>query len=522
MKQRLLKWIVPFLLLAANTSFSQNAGDDFFETPIIHEVNINFYEGNYWDSLIYYKDQDDLTGVSTYMHADITIDTVQITDVGVRLRGNSSYEHIGKKKPLKLDFNEFVSGQKFDGLKKLNFNNGYLDPSMMREKLYLDFLNRQGLNAPRCTYAKVYFNGDYVGIYKSVEQIDKTFLQKHIGNNDGNLYKGEPHAPLKWEGNDQSLYYDNFELKTNEDSNDWSGLVNLHAVVDLTTSNIYNEFNQVLNTSSYIKTWAANNLFGNLDSYMFLPHNYYLYHNSVTGKFEWITWDVSLAFGVYVPWLIPEGETFDIFYLPDPQESLPLNRNMLAVDAYRELYMQELCKYLNHDFRIEVLGPQIDSIADAIRPAIYAEPDNNQMFSEAEFESNIGGGTVNSDFLVRIPGLKAFVSQRRGNVTEQLCENDWSCALGQSFKNLSDEEYLQVYPNPSTGLINIRFNVPEEKRQLEYYITDLLGRIVYYEKSVYTSGDNVREVLLETAAGVYVLTIEGGCRDITRKIIVAK
>ncbi|HAA00679.1 MAG TPA: spore coat protein CotH, partial [Flavobacteriales bacterium] len=115
-----------------------------------------------------------------------------IDSVGVRLRGNSSYGHPGNKKPIQLDFNEFVSGQKLDGLKKLNLNNSFLDPTQIREKLFLDVLNNMGLPSPRSTYVRVYFNGTYIGLYKGIETVNKEFLDRRFGNSNGNLYRCEP------------------------------------------------------------------------------------------------------------------------------------------------------------------------------------------------------------------------------------------------------------------------------------------------------------------------------------------
>lgn len=53
------------------------------------------------------------------------------------------------------------------------------------------FIRDLGLLAPRTSYAKVYINEQYWGLYMLVESVDKTFLKDHFGSkgNDGNLYK---------------------------------------------------------------------------------------------------------------------------------------------------------------------------------------------------------------------------------------------------------------------------------------------------------------------------------------------
>jgi spore coat protein CotH len=142
-------------------------------------------------------------------------------------------------------------------------------------------------------------------LYKALETINDEFVDGNFGNEDGNLFKCEPNTPHTWEGADQASYYDNFELKTNESVNDWSDLIYFIYAINQSGENFETEVRARFNLDPYIKAWAANNVFGNLDSYVYLPHNYYLYHNTDTDKFEWITWDASLAFGVYAILVVP-------------------------------------------------------------------------------------------------------------------------------------------------------------------------------------------------------------------------
>ena len=128
-----------------------------------------------------------------YIVAHLTLTDVSGThvrdSVGVRLKGNSSYMHPGDKKSFKIDFNKFVSGQNYDGLKKLNFSNGFKDPTCMREKLFFDVCREVGVPAPRASFAEVTFNGEPRGFYTVVEQIDDQFLDWNIQEDSGNLFK---------------------------------------------------------------------------------------------------------------------------------------------------------------------------------------------------------------------------------------------------------------------------------------------------------------------------------------------
>ena len=116
---------------------AQTEGNNVFGPEHILQVDIDFYSPSYWNVLLTEYD-----GEQNYIPAAITIatevDTTTLDSVGIRLKGNSSMNHPGNKKPFKVDFNRFISGQAYDLLKKLNFNNGFKDPTFAREKVFLD------------------------------------------------------------------------------------------------------------------------------------------------------------------------------------------------------------------------------------------------------------------------------------------------------------------------------------------------------------------------------------------------
>ncbi|MFZ5554705.1 MAG: CotH kinase family protein [Bacteroidota bacterium] len=507
------------ILIISSPAFSQS-GNNFFSAPFVHTINIDFYISDYTDSLAYYKTIDDQTGQETYLQADVVIDSDTITNVGIRWRGNSSYNHPGNKKPIQVDFNEFVSGQEYDNLKKLNLNNSYLDPSQLREKLFLDILREEGTIAPRCTYTAVYYEGVYVGLYKAMETINNDFLETTFGNKNGNLFKCEPNMPLTWEGMDQTAYYDNCELKTNDSINDWSDLVNfIGNINNVSIVNFNSQIRTVFNIDPYLKAWAANNLFGNLDSYFYLPHNFFLYHNTASGLFEWITWDVSLAFGVYAFLVVPNSIDFDIKYQPaDAQNTRPLVYQCLREPTLQKTYMNEICGLMNNVFYPSNIFPRIDSLANVIRPYVYAEPAVNQMFTTEQFESNLGYGEVSFSLIGIVPGLKQFVSERRADVAQQLCDYNWSCTQGQEIP--ADIEKINIYPNPGE-IINMEFIIPSEFKPVYYRITDVSGNIVEEETISGTTQIKTFDFSY-LSAGVYFLNVETGCENIQKKIVVVK
>jgi hypothetical protein len=209
-----------------------------------------------------------------------------------------------------------------------------------------------------------------------------------------------------------------------------------------------------LHTNLAIRAWAANILFANLDSYQGSGHNYYIYHDLINNKFGWITWDVNEAFGNFQMGMsVSQLENISIFYIPSPSVNRTLENRMLLDSTYRNSYIWEVCNFVANDFDTTVLYPLIDSLAIAIRPFVYADP--NKFYTNSQFETNINtniiiGGNFN------IPGLKSFILNRRTSVVSQLAAN--GCYMGvEEENNFAD---VNVYPNLFTELTTLTINSP--------------------------------------------------------------
>ncbi len=138
-----------------------------------------------------------------YVKADMWYDGELVPDIALRPKGNSSLSSTissgSIRFSLKADLNFFNSARNLDGVKKLNFNNGWSDPSFLREILSYEILEQMGLPTPRASFVDVWINDTHLGLYTMVEQVDQTFLSQHFTNATGNLYKPEtPAAYLNW------------------------------------------------------------------------------------------------------------------------------------------------------------------------------------------------------------------------------------------------------------------------------------------------------------------------------------
>ncbi len=521
--KKLKQITLPFLFFYSTILFSQSAGDSLFNTLKVHSVQINFQQSNYWTLLTGNKAFDDANDSSTYIPAQINIDGTILDSVGIQFKGNSSYyNYPGNKKPFTLSFDQYDTLQKYDGLKSVNLNNLYQDPSFMREKLFLDFMNEKGLNAPRANFARVFINGTYWGLYYLSERVNKTFCKSRFGNKDGNLFKGDGTgsacANLEYHGV-MSPYYNCYTLKTNTSSNDWSGLVNLTYQINNSPDGSFKDsLDAVLNTNSFIGSWAACNMFVDFDSYAFrFVHNYYIYQNTSTNKFEWITWDVSTAFGMDVPGTVPSVESKSIFYIEPPETYRPLANRMLNDSFYKNQYLNFICSYLQ-DFNPAVLNPNIDSIYNLIKADVYS--DSLKMFSNSNFDNNISSNiTINS---LTYPGLKSFIQNRSASIQNELNSLGINCSLFSSAENPGNSvNEIKAFPIPFSSRLTLEYFL-EKSEKTSIVIFDYLGRELLKTESK-QEAEGLKKVIINTEnfrlGGIYFLKLQIGHEIITKKLI---
>lgn len=486
-------WTLAVLLIALNGS-AQIAGANVFGSDQVLRVDLTFNQTGFWDSLVAnYAIEKDMIA------AGLTITDNQgvhvMDSIAIRLKGNSSYGHPGNKKSFKIDINDYVSGQNYDGLKKLNFNNCFKDPSFMREKIIFDMCQELQIPAPRVTYANVYMNGTFWGFYNLVEQIDDQFLDWAILDDQGNLFKagdnfggGNLSADLVYYDANQTSYEGRYELKTNETANDWTDLINLIDYIN-NSSSFASDFNTNFNKTKLLQSIAVDNLFSSLDSYLNSARNYYIYHNMTTNQWEWIKWDGNEAFGLYTGG--PGLGNLEQLAPNYAAGSRPLLTKIFNDPGLYQDYLTEMCNILGTHFNTNYLFTRINEVKALIESHVTA--DVNKMYTTQNFIDNIeqditvSGGPMGSQTVF---GLKSFISDRNAYLRPLI-----SCTANVSEQTIDGN----IYPNPFTNYFSIDAAIAI------IGIKDALGRSISFEQ---TKNGNVYEIEVFGNTGIYFLEIE--------------
>jgi hypothetical protein len=482
MKSTLSSIAALLCLGSVSPSLAQNPGDNVFAGIQVHSINIRFPQQYYWDSLTIYYAQ----GNEQYIPATVIINGVTIDSVGVRLKGNSSYSHPNNKKSIRLGFDQYRSGQRWDELKGIHLNNCWGDPTLMREKIYLDFCRDVGIHAPRANFARVSFNDTLWAFYSMVEHVNKTFLTTHYADGTGDLFKAVDGiggsvpevSNFRWYGAVPDSYYTRYELKTEESTTAWGNLITLLDSIN-NNPNTASAFPNTINLGNFYKAIATDILFANLDSYINSSRNFYFYFHPVTGKMEWIVWDTGLSFGVYSGG-VSNMEGLSVTYVSNTTNR-PLVGRIFDTTVLRNEYLRELCLVYSNYFSAARLFPHIDSIANMIRPYVYE--DQRKMYTNTQFETNInsdinasgGGGT-------RKPGLKSFINLRFASVQTQLTTLGVNCALTISPGDVVINEFLaqnDTIPDPASQYdpwIELYNNTSNPLNLAGLYLSDNAGQ----------------------------------------------
>jgi CotH kinase protein len=208
--------------------------------------------------------------------------------VGVRLKGEGSFQNLDGKAAFKLKFSEFVKGQKFLGLKGMTLNNMLQDPSMVHETLAYRAFRAAGVPAPRTGYADVRVNGEEFGLHLNVETLDDVALERLFGS---------------FEAPPQHLYEASHELDLvpgdvgafEVDEGEEDDRSDLEALVEAVAAPAPPAFSQrvagLADLEEMTRMWAVERYIDHWDSYSGRadPNNYYL-HSDPLGAFQMLPW----------------------------------------------------------------------------------------------------------------------------------------------------------------------------------------------------------------------------------------
>jgi len=324
---------------------------DLYDINSIQTIKITFAQSN-WDQVL-----DDAYSSGEYTMAEtVEINGIVFDSVGVKYKGNSTYQANQSKNPFHIELDTYKD-QSYDGYKDIKLSNVAKDPSYLREVLSYQIL-RKYMVAPQSNYAVVYVNDDMAGLYSNSESITKTFVNKYFGSKNNTFFKCNPafgagpqsvdFPSLEYMGQDSADYYNSYELKSDYG---WEELINF---CDTLVNNI-EDIESILDVDKTLWMHAYNNALVNLDSYSgMFKQNYYLYKNNY-GQFMPIVWDLNESFGRFSGTgsggLNGTANKARMDHLLHENDSdFPLIQKLLSIPLYKRIYLAHYKTILLENF----------------------------------------------------------------------------------------------------------------------------------------------------------------------------
>lgn len=373
-----------------------------FDNDAVHVIRLQFKQPDWFQEMTRNYDGVNGSEESVYLDASLEWGPHKFDSVGVRFKGNSSYRGAPRKKPFRIKTNEFVKGQKINGIGAFNLNNGWNDPSMVREKLYFEMAEKLGLRAARQNFAALYINGEYWGLYGLGEVVNSDFLQNYFtkGQDTGNLYKGNIGATFAYLGADKSSYTSVWEKQTNEEADDWTDLIELcRALNETPDAELKAKLESLIDIDSVLTAMALDNATVNLDNYVGMAQNFNIYRRPSDNRWVWIPWDASLAFGAFSQGNLGNVSQLALDYLPQagglPGGGLPGGRNnarplltkLWSIPEYKERYLQIYRRLTETVYLPESIGTRAQTLQAMIRP--WLEADTQKLSTLAAFDASL-------------------------------------------------------------------------------------------------------------------------------------
>ncbi len=370
-----------------------------------------------------------------YVHGDVVVDGVAFKDAGVRFKGNSSYgaSQRSMKHPLKFDFDQYIKDGSFRGMTTLNFSNNAMDPPQMREALAYEVFRQAGIPCARTAFVKMYltipgkYDKQYLGLYTMVEQVDKKFLQNHFGNNTGLLVKPERVGALQYLGENWDAYKERYEPKSGYKGKEAEAarqrLIEFTKLVNVADEKEFrSKIDAYLDVDSFMNFLAVNAVLANLDSFLSMGHNFYLYLNPATNKFVFLPWDLNMAFGGFGMAGGGEAQT-DLSLMHPHSGQNKLIERLLEMEKPREDYHAYVRKLIDGPFKADKLEKQISALEKLTAEAISAEPEDAKLTGPGGPMRFGNGGPPppgGGRGMFGAPVLRDFIAKRIESVNSQL------------------------------------------------------------------------------------------------------
>lgn len=320
-------------------------GDAELFDATTHSIDITFDQAEYEEMLSTFRED----GEKEYIRADITIDGTLIEDVGLRLKGNSTLQSLSgnnmgggrengempegmelpegtedtaegtapagpdgmgggmggggmtqlseenpEELPWLVSFDEYEEGRAYQGMTEIALRPAASGSEVaINEALALELTAESGQITQDYTFTSVTVNGSESAARIVVDTPDTEWADE-LGS--GVLYKARAGGSLDYVGDDPTEYEDSFKQINAEGAYDLQPVMTLMKFLNESTDEEFaEELDDYVDTESFAKYLATQEILSNNDAMDGPGNNYYLWYDTIEKQFTVLSWDLNLA-----------------------------------------------------------------------------------------------------------------------------------------------------------------------------------------------------------------------------------
>lgn len=302
-------------------------------------------------------------------------------EVAVKVRGAHSRRFPKKSLQVDLVAERLPDEPPVDHtVRRVHLNADYIDPTLMRSTLSFWLFQQAGVPAPNARHALVTVSGEPAGIYVALESVDSDFCRRRgwLGgpiyyaiNRNANFGLVSPFSQSMKEPLEQGY----------RTMGRWETAPLRQMLTELnlaSTEQFRTAVRRWLDVAEYLRWLMVAVFVGNRDGFV---HNYALYQDPTTERFQIIPWDYDATWGIDI-----HGRRARLDRVPITGWN-KLSHRLLNDSQWRKVYRTLLAEALDGVFAPEAIHPQIDKLAAHLAPWIDKYPPDS--LSGKPFEAHV-------------------------------------------------------------------------------------------------------------------------------------
>jgi len=268
-------------------------------------------------------------------------------------------------------------GKELYGRSQFRLRSDAREATYLRSKLTCDMHNRLGLNSISANYMELYVNDEYLGMYVIMDAPKVSWAELAFDDeNTNNLYKCKSgNNLLTLDTNGTGCENENEE---STDNSEW-----IEFLTALDKANSAEDIEDIFDVDQFLYEMAFEYLSGSWDHFLNTGHNYSMYKNPKTGKWQMIEYDfdgeigqdvssISMSMGFNTQTAVDKSKDYTVYTFAEwankPRHILDI---LIFNDTTR--FDNILKKFVTEVFNPATLFPRIDELKEFIKPHVIRD-----------------------------------------------------------------------------------------------------------------------------------------------------